>query len=286
MKNNKKCVVCGGPLPGKQRKYCSESCFSSIRKEQQKKSRDKNKDKRRIYNKKYYKENREKNKERSKEYYKNNKDKFRLYNKKNEKRIKKRKKLYRKNNKGKIKLYEDKNKERRRKYFKKYSLENKDKIKEYDKQYRKDNIDKIKEKDRKYYIRMKRSIAYKIHGNIACGIRQDLKSKNLSKNGRKSESLLINTFQEIKEHLEKNFLPGMTWKNMGRNGWHIHHIIPKEFFKFTSTDDVEFKYCWSIENLQPLWEEDNLEKSDKVMLWGKEINARNIDRDYFQKIKY
>jgi len=48
-------------------------------------------------------------------------------------------------------------------------------------------------------------------------------------------------------------------------------------------NDTEFKYCWSLHNLQPLWEKDNLEKSDKITIWGKEIKAQNIDRDYFSK---
>ena len=119
---------------------------------------------------------------------------------------------------------------------------------------------------------------YRLNRNMSTSINQYLKCNNLSKNRRHYETLIINTIQEIIEHLEKNFLPGMSWKNYGRNGWHIDHIIPKEFFKFTSTDDIEFKMCWSINNLQPLWELDNIKKGDKVMLWGKEINARDIDK--------
>ena len=34
-------------------------------------------------------------------------------------------------------------------------------------------------------------------------------------------------------------------------------------FKYTSTDDEEFKTCWSLVNLQPMWAEDNREKSSK-----------------------
>ena len=53
----------------------------------------------------------------------------------------------------------------------------------------------------------------------------------------------------------------MTWYNHG--DWHVDHVIPLSFFKYDSTDDVEFKFCWSLENLQPLWAEDNISKSDK-----------------------
>ena len=39
-----------------------------------------------------------------------------------------------------------------------------------------------------------------------------------------------------------------------------NHIIPQSFFEFQSTDDVEFRMCWRLENLQPLWAFDNLSK--------------------------
>ena len=107
-------------------------------------------------------------------------------------------------------------------------------------------------------------------------IRISLKSKGLGKKRRHWESIVGYTLQDLKKHLEKLFLPGMSWENYGRNGWHIDHIIPRSFFKFNSMEDVEFRYMWSLDNLQPLWKKDNFEKNDKVILWGKEINARDI----------
>ena len=120
--------------------------------------------------------------------------------------------------------------------------------------------------------------------NTSRGISRSLKAGNLSKNKRHYETLIINTREEIIEHLKRHFLPGMTLENYGK--WVIDHIIPIEFFEFTSTDDAEFKYMWSIDNLQPMWKKDNLKKSDKMILWGKEVRARNINRDYFSKITY
>ena len=68
----------------------------------------------------------------------------------------------------------------------------------------------------------------------------------------------------------------MSWDNYGQNGWEIDHIIPVSFFQYKSTDDVEFKYCWSLCNFQPLWKKDNIEKLDKITIWGEEIDARNM----------
>ena len=55
----------------------------------------------------------------------------------------------------------------------------------------------------------------------------------------------------------------MTWDNHGE--WHIDHIVPISFFEYDSTDDVEFKYCWSLYNLQPLWSGENLRKYNNLV---------------------
>ena len=54
----------------------------------------------------------------------------------------------------------------------------------------------------------------------------------------------------------------MTWKNYGRNGWHIDHILPCSSFDLT--DPEQRRKCFHYTNLQPLWEIDNIRKSDKV----------------------
>ena len=69
----------------------------------------------------------------------------------------------------------------------------------------------------------------------------------------------------LKEYLEKQFYPRlitsevMTWKNHGFYGWHIDHIIPLDRAK--TLEDIE-KLC-HYTNLQPLWMEENIKKSNK-----------------------
>jgi len=70
------------------------------------------------------------------------------------------------------------------------------------------------------------------------------------------------SLDELKLHLESQFTEGMSWENYGK--WHIDHIIPLSSFDIQNYDDKSFKKCWSLENLQPLWAEDNLKKSNKV----------------------
>jgi len=65
-------------------------------------------------------------------------------------------------------------------------------------------------------------------------------------------------------HLERLFRPGMNWQNMGK--WHIDHIYPVSSFNFSSYEDKEFKECWDLKNLQPLWAEENINKSNKILV--------------------
>ncbi len=98
----------------------------------------------------------------------------------------------------------------------------------------------------------------KISNAIRANIRDSLHRKGLDKKERGWEKLVGYTIKDFMVHIEEQFQPGMTWDNYGK--WHIDHIIPVIRFKFTSTDDIEFKKCWSLTNLQPLWAIDNLRK--------------------------
>jgi hypothetical protein len=63
-------------------------------------------------------------------------------------------------------------------------------------------------------------------------------------------------------YLEKQFAPGMTWENYGIDGWHIDHIIPLSSAK---GDLDQLKKLCHYTNLQPLWAEDNLKKSNRLI---------------------
>ncbi len=59
---------------------------------------------------------------------------------------------------------------------------------------------------------------------------------------------------ELKIHIEKQFVEGMSWMN--RNEWHLDHIIPIKLAK-TIEDVVALN---QLSNLRPLWKKQNLEK--------------------------
>jgi hypothetical protein len=61
---------------------------------------------------------------------------------------------------------------------------------------------------------------------------------------------------DLKLHIEKQFKPGMSWKN--RKNWHIDHIKP--ICAFTKEDVMKVNH---YTNLQPLWRQENLSKGSK-----------------------
>jgi hypothetical protein len=74
--------------------------------------------------------------------------------------------------------------------------------------------------------------------------------------------------EETIVHLEAQFTDGISWDNMSE--WEIDHIRPVSSFSFDSTEHPDFKKCWALNNLQPLWAEDNLRKGNK---WDGVMNA-------------
>lgn len=100
---------------------------------------------------------------------------------------------------------------------------------------------------------------FRLRINIGIQIYKAIRSK---KSGRSWESLVEYTLKDLTKHIEKQFKPGMTWDNYGE--WHIDHIIPVAVFNFTKPEHRDFKRCWALKNLQPLWGEDNCRKQAKL----------------------
>lgn len=102
---------------------------------------------------------------------------------------------------------------------------------------------------------------WRLHNRMSSAVYQAL-SEN--KAGRKWETLVGYTLEDLHRHLERQFLPGMTWDNMGK--WHIDHILPRAMFRYETSDCPEFRACWAITNLRPLWSIDNQAKHAKRTL--------------------
>lgn len=79
--------------------------------------------------------------------------------------------------------------------------------------------------------------------------------KNKSKKGSAVKLLGCST-EFARDHIAKQFKPGMTWENHGK--WHVDHIVP--LCSFGLEDPEQLAIACHYTNLQPLWALDNLRK--------------------------
>ena len=100
----------------------------------------------------------------------------------------------------------------------------------------------------------------KLNNNLSRAIGKTLRG---SKNGTDWYVLVGYNAEKLKKHLEKQFTSELSWDNYGTY-WHIDHVVPKAAFNFNRPEDIDFKRCWSLKNLQPLKAAENRHKYDHV----------------------
>ncbi len=75
--------------------------------------------------------------------------------------------------------------------------------------------------------------------------------------------------EELRRHIEAQWLPGMSWDNWGiaADCWQIDHR--RNISAFDLSDDAQRAACFHWSNLQPLWARDNsLKRTPKQLLIG------------------
>ena len=162
--------------------------------------------------------------------------------------------------------YQD-NKEEHLAYAAEYRSENPELVRQAAAKWREANPDKVKQGWADWYAengkerdKAKRSTPRgRLDNSISRAIYGCLKGE---KGGRPWEAILGYSLDVLISHLERLFLPGMTWENYGE--WHVDHIIPKAAFNYETDGDIDFHRCWALENLQPLWAFDNISKGAKL----------------------
>lgn len=136
------------------------------------------------------------------------------------------------------------------------------------------NLSRERLRDRKYYkrnrdVRSRKHVdlrrrkrqsdpVYAMKHRVRSLINHALAARGFKKSTR-TASILGCTWLEFKEHIERQFLPGMSWENRSR--WHIDHIVPMATAK---TIQEAVALC-HVSNLRPLWADENQAKGDSVL---------------------
>jgi hypothetical protein len=226
-------------------------------------------------------ENKAVNNKKSREWKINNpqkvKESLAKWRSEHSKEIKEYSKLYAQSHKEEIKEYEERTKEFRAKKAKEYRVNNKsqakktrdawiaanpEKKREALKRWRAANPEKDRESMQRANKKRGENIKHRISGSISRGMRGSLFDSK-AKAGRHWETLVDYTVDQLKVHLEKLFTPEMNWDNYG-SVWEIDHKIPVSVHNFEKPEDLDFRICWSLKNLQPLEKFKNKSKSDNI----------------------
>jgi hypothetical protein len=152
-----------------------------------------------------------------------------------------------------------------------YFIAHHEQCRKNNKQWKAMNPEKCREYNRrateKRYATLKGNLGYK----MSCLIRHSLRK---NKNGYHWETLVGFTLVDLKQHIESQFKNGMNWDLFMQGKIHIDHIIPISRFYYEKPEDPEFRICWGLANLQPLWAKDNLSKNNRTMEeWEKHKNG-------------
>lgn len=150
--------------------------------------------------------------------------------------------------------------DRRVPYLREYYRTHKQAHAEYMRAYVQSNKAKLRASRRAYDTTQRRENSrYVVDHRVARAL---LHAIGKRKAGRRWEDLLGFTLTDLMSHLERQFAPDMDWTNLG--DWHIDHVVPRSAFRYVEPEDMEFRVCWSLENLRPMWGVDNIEKRDTL----------------------
>jgi hypothetical protein len=130
-------------------------------------------------------------------------------------------------------------------------------------------VDAIKETSRKYdrkryHEKRKLDPAYRVHMRMRGEISRYLKRRSISKAGRSWERLVGYTQDALVARLKQTIPAGYTWQDYLDGRLHLDHITPCAAFNVSSTDDIDFRLCWQLSNLQLLPASENCSKGAKL----------------------
>ena len=189
------------------------------------------------------------------------KSRIKLFYKKNRDKILKKQKEYLKKfpkkRKATLKKYYLTHVNQEKKRRERLKKEHPEKIKLYNKTYRELHPDRVKTSHRKNFLKNMKNPTFRINSAMSSNLYMSLKGL---KKGRSWEDLVDFNLDDLVNHLKRKLKSGMTMKNYGTY-WHIDHKIPKAYFIYKTNKDPDFKRCWSLNNLEPLYGSENLKKN-------------------------
>lgn len=138
-----------------------------------------------------------------------------------------------------------------------WAVENRDHVNAAKRANRAANPERERTKRARRWAKPEQSLS----GAMRSSMRRAFRGEQSDKNGAPWESIVGYSVADLMAHIERQFRGRMSWANFGK--WHVDHIVPVASFAFRSVDDPEFRACWALTNLRPLWAGPNRSKAAK-----------------------
>lgn len=159
--------------------------------------------------------------------------------------------------KAKRKAYRDANRERNIRYQAEYRKTHSST--DATREWRARNLEHARKRERERRRQQRQNPATRLKHRISTRLYLMLRDKS----GKSTEGLLGFTRDDLVRHIERQFTPGMSWDKVMSGDIHVDHILPIASFNIVSVDDPDFKVCWALTNLRPMWADKNRRKGSR-----------------------
>jgi hypothetical protein len=157
------------------------------------------------------------------------------------------------------KEYYKKNAKKARAYSVTWYAENTQKALEGSKKWRAENREKLLRSRRKAHARRyKENVHYRLSHIMRANVRAVFNDIGTPKRD-KTFAAIGYTPSQLRQRIEMNFLPGMSWMNYGE--WEIDHKVP--ISRMLARGETRQKVINALSNLQPMWKADNRIKGNR-----------------------
>jgi len=151
-------------------------------------------------------------------------------------------------------LYAPGHQEQIKKNIQKFHASNPEKRREYRRRWTAANPEKLRAKRKRYSLRHPEKMI------MTNAIHRLLDGVGVKKSSR-GKVYVGCTPGFLRNHLEEQFKPGMTWDNYG--DWEVDHIIPISLFPVKEMPELLMVAShWT--NLQPMWAKENHQKGNRI----------------------
>ena len=128
---------------------------------------------------------------------------------------------------------------------------------------------------KKILQRESESDVIKVSNKIRSVFRNTFHNYTDKKKNKKTEDILGCSIKVFREYIESQFDEKMSWDNYGRNGWHLDHKVPISL----AQNEKDVYKLNHYTNFQPLWEFDNIYKSNKMLPEFVELKNNLLSND-------